>query len=356
MAVFSGNGAIGSPSFTFSSDNDTGFYRPAANELSIVTGGANAIYIDDSQRLGLRNATNPETSIDIRVEDGTPYSSTDIPYDSEAVVRIFNTDLTTAVTKFAGFSLRTYGTTVNRTDATVGLIKTTASGANGALVFGLRNNSFGPIEECMRVTSSKTVGIGLTNPGAALDVDSTGTPLIVRQGGVEAVRVNSSGNVDVADKLLAKQTSLNNVTRHLYSVQNNVAKGTPNTAFTVICSGGGGGSLHRASISFRLLITVNANTVTGGTGYATYAVNGLIRRGDGSTSPIMLLGTPEIVDSYSSFGTITVTPSLQNITVSGADFAIQWDTSSTIAQSRVYTSLEFIRAIANDSSMDILPL
>lgn len=356
MPVISGNGAIGSPSFTFSSDNDVGLYRPAANELSIITGGANAIYIDDSQRLGLRDATNPTTSIDIQVEDGTAYSSTDIPFDSEAVVKIFNTDQTTAVTKFAGFSLQTYGINTNRTDATIGLIKTTASGSNGALVFGLRDNSFGLIEECMRVTSSKTVGVGLTNPGAALDIDSTGTPLIVRQGGVEAMRVDSSGNVDVADKLLAKQTSLDNVTRHLYSTQNDVAKGTPNTAFTVVCGGAGSGSQARASISFRLLTTINANTVTGGTGYATYAVNGLIRRGDGGSTPSMILGTPELIGSYSAFNTITVTPSLQSATTSGADFAIQWDTSSTIAGSRVYTSLEFVRANANNSTMDILPL
>jgi hypothetical protein len=51
MAVFTGNGAVGSPSFTFSSDTNTGIYRPAADELSVTTNGTNSAKFDSSQRL-----------------------------------------------------------------------------------------------------------------------------------------------------------------------------------------------------------------------------------------------------------------------------------------------------------------
>ena len=47
------DGTVGAPGLAFASDLDTGFYRPAANELGIATGGTNAIYIDDAQQVGL---------------------------------------------------------------------------------------------------------------------------------------------------------------------------------------------------------------------------------------------------------------------------------------------------------------
>lgn len=40
MAVFSGNGSAGAPSFTFSSDTDTGMYRPAADVLGFALNGS----------------------------------------------------------------------------------------------------------------------------------------------------------------------------------------------------------------------------------------------------------------------------------------------------------------------------
>lgn len=39
LKIFSGDGAIGAPSFAFSSDPDTGIYRNAANDMRLVAGG-----------------------------------------------------------------------------------------------------------------------------------------------------------------------------------------------------------------------------------------------------------------------------------------------------------------------------
>lgn len=64
MAVFSGNGSAGSPSFTFSSDTNTGLYRVDADKLGLVTNGANALTIDSVQRVGIQN-TNPSTPLDV---------------------------------------------------------------------------------------------------------------------------------------------------------------------------------------------------------------------------------------------------------------------------------------------------
>lgn len=53
MAVFSGNGAVGSPSFTFSSDTDTGMYRIGVNSLGLATGGVSALQIDSAQNVDI---------------------------------------------------------------------------------------------------------------------------------------------------------------------------------------------------------------------------------------------------------------------------------------------------------------
>ena len=47
------SGTAAAPSYTFSGDVDTGMYAPAgANQLALVTGGNDAIYIDDNQNVG----------------------------------------------------------------------------------------------------------------------------------------------------------------------------------------------------------------------------------------------------------------------------------------------------------------
>lgn len=53
MAVFSGNGSSGSPSFTFSSDTDSGLYRIFTNKIGLATGGADALTIDENQLVGI---------------------------------------------------------------------------------------------------------------------------------------------------------------------------------------------------------------------------------------------------------------------------------------------------------------
>lgn len=65
MAVFSGNGAVGSPSFTFSSDTNTGIYRAGEDQLSVTTGGLNSAEFDDSQRflVGLTSTNQPTASL-----------------------------------------------------------------------------------------------------------------------------------------------------------------------------------------------------------------------------------------------------------------------------------------------------
>ncbi len=58
MAVFTGNGSAASPSLTFSSDTNTGIFRPGADQLGLVTNGANRLFINSTGLVGV-GTTSP---------------------------------------------------------------------------------------------------------------------------------------------------------------------------------------------------------------------------------------------------------------------------------------------------------
>lgn len=64
MAVFSGNGSNTAPSFTFSSDTNTGMYRVGADSLALSTAGVAALAIDSAQRVGIGTLT-PSTELEV---------------------------------------------------------------------------------------------------------------------------------------------------------------------------------------------------------------------------------------------------------------------------------------------------
>ena len=53
MAVFTGNGSAASPSFTFSSDTNTGIFRPATDVLAVATNGTQRITVTSDGKLGI---------------------------------------------------------------------------------------------------------------------------------------------------------------------------------------------------------------------------------------------------------------------------------------------------------------
>jgi hypothetical protein len=64
MAVFTGNGSAASPSFTFSSDTNTGIFRAGPDALSIAGGGVTRLHISGAGNVGIGTAT-PSTQLHI---------------------------------------------------------------------------------------------------------------------------------------------------------------------------------------------------------------------------------------------------------------------------------------------------
>ena len=54
-----GTGSAGAPSFSFDGDNDTGIYRPGANQLAISTNGTERLFVDSTGNVGI-GASSPQ--------------------------------------------------------------------------------------------------------------------------------------------------------------------------------------------------------------------------------------------------------------------------------------------------------
>lgn len=93
MAVFAGNGSNGSPSFTFSSSPTTGIYRPAADAITLVTGGSNRFTINGTNTI-VSSTTTPRTNVrglfgavtpNLNVEQAIGYISVVSNFDNTTV-------------------------------------------------------------------------------------------------------------------------------------------------------------------------------------------------------------------------------------------------------------------------------
>lgn len=56
-------GAVGSPTYTFQGDTDTGVYSPTANELAVTVGGGQRLHLDGVGRLGVNVAVSTTSQL-----------------------------------------------------------------------------------------------------------------------------------------------------------------------------------------------------------------------------------------------------------------------------------------------------
>jgi hypothetical protein len=183
-------GAVGTPAITTAGDTNTGIFFPAADTIAFSEGGVEAMRIDSSGNVGI-GTSSPGELLHLYKASGDP------------ALRIQSSAGNCYVVNRAGTSAMDL-----------------LNSMNGPMTFATNN------AERMRIDSSGNVGIGISSPGAKLDVSGTG-PVIFRlndtvtnywqlesnsylafnRGGTERMRIDSSGNL-----LLGTLTGINNGT------------------------------------------------------------------------------------------------------------------------------------------------
>jgi hypothetical protein len=151
--VVNGLGAVGTPSYTFTGDLNTGMWSPAADTIAFSEGGAEAMRINSAGNVGI-GTTAPGYKLDVSATGNISGQFK----TSGSINALFLADAgTTAESLYIG---------------TVGNDFRVVTGSN----------------EHVRVTSAGLVGIGTSTPGAKLEVSSTSAGATA-----EVLRLNNPG-------------------------------------------------------------------------------------------------------------------------------------------------------------------
>ena len=222
-SIANGLGAVGTPSYTFTGDTNTGIYSPAADTLAFVEGGVEAMRINSSGQVGI-GTTSPASRLTVNSgAAGTVSNFTDGVAQGLALV---------TGTGYFGFYNPNYGAITFR------------DGSNGA--------------ENVRITDSGNVGIGTSSPTYKLQVT----------GSASALRVDGT---NTGTDILASFAG-----RGVFGID---APGVGNGRFIVTDSGNVG--IGTSSPSVKLEVAGELKVGTGGTG----AINGVITiNGSGNAS------------------------------------------------------------------------
>ena len=138
-SIANGLGAVGTPSYTFTGDTNTGIYSPAADTLAFVEGGVEAMRINSSGQVGI-GTTSPASRLTVNSgAAGTVSNFTDGVAQGLALV---------TGTGYFGFYNPNYGAITFR------------DGSNGA--------------ENVRITDGGNVGIGTSSPAYKTDIVGAG--------------------------------------------------------------------------------------------------------------------------------------------------------------------------------------
>jgi hypothetical protein len=206
-------GTVGAPSYTFAGDTNTGMWSPAADTIAFSEGGVEAMRIDSSGNVGI-GTSSPSAIlnvysatgafIDLFGDAGTTISAVRSSTDATGANLVLRKARGTTASRTAVASGDTIGTlffsafggTSNRNIASiVGTVGTYTSDADisSNLIFNTTPTGSASPAERMRVTSAGNVGIGTTNPGARLQINSQdGFRFDVEAGAASTMRFGSA--------------------------------------------------------------------------------------------------------------------------------------------------------------------
>jgi len=206
-SIANGLGAVGTPSYTFTGDTNTGMWSPSSDAIAFSTAGSERVRVDSSGNVGIGTAS-PTFLLHV---NGTGYFNSSVQFFPQDGFRFTSVSAVSAMRFGSAFTGE-------------GTAEWAYNRATGATTLS-QGSTGSALNERMRIDSSGNVGIGTSSPGAALDIggegffqiSSSGTsrakffadasltyltsegarPLTLSTNSAERMRIDSSGNVGI---------------------------------------------------------------------------------------------------------------------------------------------------------------
>jgi hypothetical protein len=197
-------GAVGTPSYTFTGDTNTGMWSPAADTLALSTAGAERVRIDSSGNVGI-GTTSPGSALQVQgLITGTAITQSPIDTTAQRLTKVGDFGLGASSVNVADFT---------STEVNFGRFFRALSGATGGLGIGASFISLAydgaPSTHFLGVDTSSIVRVGrktsangtpiwnfLYGDNNISDINAT-TQQIFRVNNSERMRIDSSGNVGI---------------------------------------------------------------------------------------------------------------------------------------------------------------
>ena len=229
-------GAVGTPSYTFTGDTNTGIFSPAADTLAFVEGGVEAMRIDGSGNVGIGTSSpvvkldvNGSVNIGATLISGGNVSTGDVQFElggnRSASGNSYidwhstaGTDFESRIIRYGGtnggmdiINMGTGGLVISQEGAAPMVFKTTAT-------------------ERMRITSNGNVGIGTSSPQGLLHVVAGTNDTLIFRG---PVNLGTGGSIYAVNSANSAVTPLEFGASVYYFAGGNVGIGTSSPARTL---------------------------------------------------------------------------------------------------------------------------
>jgi len=172
-SLSSAAGSASAPTFSFKGDEDTGWYLAAPDTLAASTGGTERVRIDSSGNVGI-GTTNPAAKLEVVGNGSAPALLMSNANTNNTVKQgLFGTKHYD-ISQLPFYAFQAY-TDASHNNAYVGGSTAYGNAATDVIFVTAANNTTPVGSERMRINSSGNVGIGTATPRASLEISSTST-------------------------------------------------------------------------------------------------------------------------------------------------------------------------------------
>jgi fibronectin-binding autotransporter adhesin len=209
-------GAVGTPSYTFSNDANTGIWSPAADTVAVSTGGTERLRITSAGYVGIGSAT-PNCPLDVQnpgngneiIRIGTErpwvFKQNSVGSTTQTLLQSTTSDKSFIITSDTGFNMAQFYAHTTNTSCLIRMIRTS-----------IGNSNVSPPTNGLYVEGN--VGIGSSSPTNKVDIVGSVCKIYNGAGSASFVTSTTSGTYTLGTEQSANRFNINDGSSNVLSL------------------------------------------------------------------------------------------------------------------------------------------